>query len=207
MILIKIMSAIKYHCTHFVTSAPNINVLPKNQGIEIAFIGYSNVGKSSTINTLTNKNRLAYISKYPGSTKLINLFKVSIGKYIVDLPGYGYSKLPIDIQKNINNIIKKYLTYRKQLTGLVIVMDIRYPLKPLDLKVISWAIKSKISVLILLTKADKLKPSQCIFQLNKVKNFTLSMSATIKVAIFSSLKKIGRKELNAILNSWFLRMN
>lgn len=156
-----------YQQTHFVTSAPDIRHLPADTGIEIAFAGRSNAGKSSALNTLTNQKNLARTSKTPGRTQLINLFAVAEGKRLVDLPGYGYAQVPEEMKIKWQRALGEYLEKRQCLKGLVVLMDIRHPLKDLDQQMIEWAVDSDIPVQILLTKVDKLSSGAAKAQVKK----------------------------------------
>ncbi|VFP80107.1 ribosome biogenesis GTP-binding protein YihA/YsxC [Candidatus Erwinia haradaeae] len=197
------MSIVDYHLTHFIASAPSLHHLPADTGIEIAFLGRSNAGKSSALNACTNQKNLARTSKMPGCTQLINLFQISKGFRLVDLPGYGYSNAPVVIKKKRNTILRDYLKNRQSLKGLLILMDIRHPLKELDQKIIILAIKYNIPILILLTKADKLNYRNCIIQLNTVRQVTKIFSSIIKVQIFSAKKTIGIDTLHQQLDNWY----
>lgn len=148
---------IHYQNTHFITSAPDIRHLPEDEGIEIAFAGRSNAGKSSSLNRLTNQKNLAKTSKTPGRTQLINLFKVADGCHIVDLPGYGFAQVPLEMKLKWQRALGEYLQKRQSLKGLVVLMDIRHPMKDLDQQLIIWAVECGIPVQVMLTKADKLK--------------------------------------------------
>lgn len=148
---------IHYQNTHFITSAPDIRHLPEDAGIEVAFAGRSNAGKSSALNRLTNQKNLAKTSKTPGRTQLINLFKVTDNCHIVDLPGYGFAQVPLEMKKKWQKSLGEYLQKRECLKGLVVLMDIRHPMKDLDQQLIYWAVEVNIPVQVLLTKADKLK--------------------------------------------------
>lgn len=141
-----------YHMTHFVISAPDIRHLPRDEGIEVAFAGRSNAGKSSALNTLTNQKGLARTSKTPGRTQLINLFEVVDGVRLVDLPGYGYAEVPEEMKLKWQRALGEYLQKRNCLKGLVVLMDIRHPLKDLDQQMITWAVAVGTPVLLLLTK-------------------------------------------------------
>ncbi len=197
------MSGWNYHVTHFVTSAPNIHHLPADTGIEVAFAGRSNAGKSSALNTLTNQKSLARTSKTPGRTQLINLFEVSDGLRLVDLPGYGYAEVPEDVKQRWQQALGEYLQMRHCLKGLVVLMDIRHPMKDLDQQMIQWAVESHIPVLVLLTKADKLASGARKNQLNLVREASLASMGDVQVEIFSSLKKLGVDKLRQKLDSWF----
>ena len=146
------MSEIKlnYHKTHFLTSSPNLKSLPEDSGVEIAFAGRSNAGKSTALNALTNQKNLARTSKTPGRTQLINLFEVEPQCKLVDLPGYGYADVPEQMKLQWQQALGEYLQKRECLAGIVILMDIRHPLKDLDQQMIEWAVASEKPVLLLL---------------------------------------------------------
>jgi len=184
-------------------SAPDIRHLPADTGIEVAFAGRSNAGKSSALNTLTNQKGLARTSKTPGRTQLINLFEVKEGKRLVDLPGYGYAEVPEEMKLKWQRALGEYLQKRQALKGLVVLMDIRHPLKDLDRQMIQWSVESGIPVLLLLTKADKLASGARKAQLNMVREAALGFVGDVQVELFSSLKKIGVDKVRQKLDSWF----
>ncbi|MEG3132210.1 ribosome biogenesis GTP-binding protein YihA/YsxC [Rouxiella sp. T17] len=192
-----------YHMTHFVISAPDIRHLPSDVGIEVAFAGRSNAGKSSALNTLTEQKSLARTSKTPGRTQLINLFQVEEGVRLVDLPGYGYAQVPEEMKRKWQRALGEYLQMRNCLKGLVVLMDIRHPMKDLDQQMIQWAVDVGTPVLVLLTKSDKLASGARQKQLNVVRAQVESFMGDIQVETFSSLKKTGVDKLKAKLNSWF----
>jgi len=192
-----------YHMTHFVISAPDIRHLPSDEGIEVAFAGRSNAGKSSALNTLTQQKSLARTSKTPGRTQLINLFEVEPGVRLVDLPGYGYAEVPEEMKRKWQRALGEYLQMRNCLKGLVVLMDIRHPLKDLDQQMIQWAVDVGTPVLVLLTKADKLASGARKAQLNQVRKAVEEFMGDIQVEAFSSLKKIGVDKLSDKLNNWF----
>ena len=155
----------------FTISVNNFNELPEDTGREIAFAGRSNAGKSSSINTISNQNRLAYVSKQPGRTQLINYFTIGEDKALVDLPGYGYAKVPSSMRKHWQTILPAYLQERQSLVGLIIVMDIRRPLTELDTRMLNWFAPRQKPIHILLTKSDKLsrdKSHQALFKTEKI---------------------------------------
>ncbi|STH33462.1 GTP-binding protein [Escherichia coli] len=166
----------------------------------------SNAGKSSALNTLTNQKSLARTSKTPGRTQLINLFEVADGKRLVDLPGYGYAEVPEEMKRKWQRALGEYLEKRQSLQGLVVLMDIRHPLKDLDQQMIEWAVDSNIAVLVLLTKADKLASSARKAQLNMVREAVLAFNGDVQVETFSSLKKQGVDKLRQKLDTWFSEM-
>ncbi|MCW2476803.1 YihA family ribosome biogenesis GTP-binding protein [Candidatus Symbiopectobacterium sp. NZEC151] len=192
-----------YNMTHFVISAPDIRHLPADSGIEVAFAGRSNAGKSSALNTLTNQKSLARTSKTPGRTQLINLFEVTDGVRLVDLPGYGYAEVPEEMKRKWQKALGEYLQKRACLQGLVVLMDIRHPLKDLDQQMIEWAVAVELPVLILLTKSDKLASGARKAQLNAVREAVLAFGGDIQVEAFSSLKKEGVDKLRQKLDLWF----
>jgi len=200
---VSILSGWNYQLTHFVTSAPDIRHLPADTGIEVAFAGRSNAGKSSALNTLTNQKSLARTSKTPGRTQLINLFQVAEGYRLVDLPGYGYAEVPEEMKLKWQRSLAEYLQMRDCLKGLVVLMDIRHPLKDLDRQMIEWAVQSGIQVLVLLTKADKLASGARKAQLNLVREAAKGFVGDVQVEVFSSLKKTGVDKLRLKLDSWF----
>ncbi|MCO6523585.1 MAG: YihA family ribosome biogenesis GTP-binding protein [Candidatus Schmidhempelia sp.] len=198
-----LVRSLNYAKTHFVTSAPDITHLPIDSGVEIAFAGRSNAGKSSALNTLTQQKNLARTSKTPGRTQLINLFEVEPDCRLVDLPGYGFAQVPEAIKRKWQKSLGEYLQKRESLKGVVILMDIRHPLKDLDQQMIEWAVSVDIPVLLLLTKADKLASGAQKRQLDMVREAILPFQGDVTVANFSSLKKQGIDQLKNKLNEWF----
>ncbi|VEB22573.1 ribosome biogenesis GTP-binding protein YihA/YsxC [Avibacterium volantium] len=194
---------LNYHKTHFLTSAPNIRVLPEDSGMEIAFAGRSNAGKSTALNALTNQKNLARTSKTPGRTQLINVFEVEPFYKLVDLPGYGYAAVPEQMKIQWQKALGEYLQKRECLGGVVILMDIRHPLKDLDQQMIEWAVSADLPVLLLLTKADKLSQSAVSKQVKMVREAILPFQGDVQVEAFSSLKKQGIDKLARKLDSWF----
>lgn len=188
----------------FTISAPDIRKLPEDSGIEVAFAGRSNAGKSSALNTLTNQRGLARISKTPGRTQLINVFEIGDNKRLIDLPGYGFAKVPLEMKKKWQQALGEYLEKRESLKGLVILMDIRHPLKDLDMDLIEWAVDSELPVLALLTKSDKLSQGKRSAEVLKVKKTLSELNGDIKVQAFSSLKRTGVEQADTVICDWFL---
>jgi GTP-binding protein len=188
---------------HFLTTVNELRMLPR-MGLEVAFAGRSNAGKSSAINTLANQTRLAYVSKTPGRTQHINYFALDEQnrRHIVDLPGYGYAEVPEAIRKHWEHLLGKYLQTRDNLIGLVIMMDSRHPLKPLDRQMLNWFFPTGKPVHILLTKADKLSKNEAKHTLAWVKEEVANADCTVQ--LFSSLKKQGVAEAEARLEEWFI---
>ncbi|RFY49150.1 YihA family ribosome biogenesis GTP-binding protein [Salmonella enterica subsp. enterica serovar Enteritidis] len=201
------MTQFNYQKAHLIISSPDIRHVPPDTVIEIAFAGRSNEGKSSALNALTQQNGLARTSKTPGRTQLINLFQIEEGRRLVDLPGYGYAQVPEEMKRKWQRSLGEYLQKRECLKGVVILMDIRHPLKDLDMQMIDWAVDSELPTLVLLTKADKLASGARKKQLMAVQNALSEKSGDIRVECFSSLKKIGIDKLRNTLNEWFTDTN
>lgn len=176
--------------------------LPAPRGAEIAFAGRSNAGKSSAINTLVGHTRLAFVSKTPGRTQLINIFRMTNGAALVDLPGYGYAQVPEAIRKQWVRLLEQYLTQRKNLIGLVLIMDSRRPLTKLDCQMLDWFAPSGRPIHVLLTKSDKLTRSESAQALAQTKKALPAWGDNITVQLFSSLKKIGVDEAEQVVGSW-----
>ncbi|QIE02122.1 ribosome biogenesis GTP-binding protein YihA/YsxC [Buchnera aphidicola] len=197
------MIALNYNKTFFLKSYAKMTDIEIKDGVEIAFIGYSNSGKSSVINALTNQKKLVRFSKTPGRTQLINFFEVCSDFRMVDLPGYGYAKAPIFIQSKWQKIIYNYLKNRNEIKVFVLIMDIRHPLKKLDQKIIDIALNKKVFILILLNKCDKLKMAQCQKQFKIVYEQLRLFLHSMEILLFSSYKKIGIQKCQLILNNFY----
>lgn len=193
-----------FHHAQFYTTVNHLKDLPTTPA-EIAFVGRSNAGKSSAINTLTNHARLAYVSKTPGRTQHINFFELANGRFMVDLPGYGYAQVPEAVRKHWVTLLGNYLQTRSQLIGLILIMDIRHPLKELDKRMLDFFAVTKQPVHILLSKSDKLSKNEQIKTLVLVKKMLQPYIARQQVTaqLFSSLKKQGIDEVNQIVSEWF----
>lgn len=186
----------------FLKSAAKVDQLPSDTGYEVAFAGRSNAGKSSALNCLTGIKSLARTSKTPGRTQLINLFSVDETRRLVDLPGYGYAKVAMQVKLEWQKNLAQYLEVRESLKGLVLLMDVRHPLKDLDQMMADWALNRGLPVHILLTKSDKLSRSDVKNTVLKVRKQYELAQHLITVQSFSSLKKEGVDELIAKLNEW-----
>ncbi len=186
----------------FFTTVNHFRDLPLHGGSEVAFAGRSNAGKSSAINTLANHTRLAFTSKTPGRTQHINYFSLGENKYLVDLPGYGYAKVPPDVQQHWEDLLSRYLQLRESLSGLVLIMDARHPLTPLDERMLDWFAPTAKPVHVLLTKSDKLNRQQATLTLIRVKSYLAEHFPFCSVQLFSSLKKIGMDEAEAVIGKW-----
>jgi GTP-binding protein len=189
--------------THFVTSAAKLSQLPEDIGSEIAFIGRSNSGKSSSLNAICDQKTLAKTSRTPGRTRLINLFEVAPGKTLVDLPGYGYAAVPETMKKQWQDSLTQYLQKRKALRGIVITMDIRTPLRDHDRLIIDWSVAANLQALILLTKADKFGINKRREVMGELKVQLSEFGGNFTVIPFSALRKIGVPEARTVLNRWF----
>ena len=194
---------IDFRRTTFVTSAPDISKLPNDVGAEIAIIGRSNSGKSSSINAICDHKTLTKTSRTPGRTRLINLFKVNEGKYLVDLPGYGYAQVPEQMKRQWQKAMTDYLQQRKCLCGLVVTMDIRTPLRDHDRMIIDWSIAANLPCLILLTKADKFGVNKRKEMVGEVKTQLSEFGGNFTIIAFSALRKIGIDETRNVLKNWF----
>jgi GTP-binding protein len=186
----------------FFTTVNHMKDLPLHGGKEVAFVGRSNAGKSSAINTLANHVRLAYTSKTPGRTQHLNYFSLGENNFLVDLPGYGYAKVPPDIQRHWEALLNEYLQIREALCGLVVIMDSRHPLTPLDEQMLEWFSVTGKPVHILLTKSDKLSRQQATKTLREVTAYLTEHYPFCTVQLFSSLKKLGTEEAEAVIAGW-----
>ncbi|HOY00020.1 ribosome biogenesis GTP-binding protein YihA/YsxC [Zoogloea sp.] len=186
----------------FEISVAKPNGLPPPAGPEVAFAGRSNAGKSSAINTLCDHVRLAFVSKTPGRTQLINFFRLRNGAVLVDLPGYGYAEVPEAIRLQWQRLLEDYLTRRPNLVGLVLIMDSRHPLKDRDRVMIGWFAPSGRPIHVLLTKSDKLTRSEQAATLAAVRKELAPLGEQVTVQLFSSLKKTGIEEAERVVGSW-----
>jgi GTP-binding protein len=189
--------------TRFELSAARIDDLPPSGAPEIAFAGRSNAGKSSAINTLVRHTRLAFVSKTPGRTQLINFFRCGDRGFLVDLPGYGYAQVPEAVRRTWQGALEHYLRKRRGLVGLVLIMDARHPLTPLDRQMLDWFAPTGRPVHVLLTKADKLNRSEGALTLQRVSQTLAQYPAAVSVQLFSSLKRTGIEEAETVILGWF----
>ena len=188
--------------TEFATSANDLKQLPESRS-EIAFAGRSNAGKSSALNLITSKRNLARTSKTPGRTQLINYFTVKDDLYLVDLPGYGYAKVPERIRLHWQNILQNYFESRETLDMLIMLVDSRHPLTELDLQMLHWCEFRELPTHVLLTKADKLSRNEAFKNLQRAKKQLAEFEMPLTVQLFSSTKpEIGLDELYGYLGEW-----
>ena len=193
-----------YHRARFLTSAAQLDQLPPDTGFEVAFAGRSNAGKSSALNRITRQKALARTSKTPGRTQLINLFSLDDQRRLVDLPGYGYAKVAEAIKLRWQQTMENYLASRESLQGLILLMDVRHPLRDTDEQLLAWCWHVGMPVHVLLTKADKLKRGPAQATLLKVRD-TLNRQAptgSTSVQLFSALKGTGIEEVRNRLDHW-----
>lgn len=189
----------------FLTSAPSLRQCPPEMGSEVAFAGRSNAGKSSAINRLTQNSKLARTSKTPGRTQLINFFALGDEQLrLVDLPGYGYAKVPLATKRQWQENLAEYLQERQTLRGLVLLMDIRHPLQTYDTTMLNWAVAGNMPVHILLTKADKLSRGAGQSTLAKVRQHLkqAQVQDLVSAQTFSSHNGDGLDALEKVLLTW-----
>ncbi len=196
-------NADRYRQAGFLLGVHDLQQLPPDTGLEVAFAGRSNSGKSSALNLIAGQRALARISKTPGRTQQINFFELGGQRFLVDLPGYGYAKVSESVRRHWRRVLQDYLAQRQALTGLILLMDVRRPLTELDLQMLDWCHHRSLPTHILLTKADKLSRGQAGVVLMKT-------AATLKqdypgatVQLFSALKGSGVESVRARLDGWF----
>lgn len=186
----------------FYITAHHLRDLPPPLGPEIAFAGRSNAGKSSAINTLVNHHRLAFVSKTPGRTQQINFFSLPGGAFLVDLPGYGYAKVQRDLRAHWEQLLSTYLQTRGSLFGMVLIMDARHPLTPLDRQMLNWFATTGKPVHVLLSKSDKLSRQEAQKTLREVRAELGKYADNYTTQLFSSSKKQGMEEAEEIIGGW-----
>ena len=172
--------------------------LPFSDAPEIAFAGRSNAGKSSAINTLAGHTRLAFVSKTPGRTQLINVFRLRNGAAMIDLPGYGFAQVPAEVRRQWRGLLEHYLTLRPNLAGLVLIMDARRPFTDLDRQMVAWFATTGKPIHCLLTKSDKLTRTEQAAALREAKKTAVELGGPITLQLFSSLKKTGMEEVEKV---------
>lgn len=196
------MTSIDFRKAQFLISAATVAQCPSDHGNEVAFAGRSNAGKSSAINRLTGNSKLARTSKTPGRTRLLNFFSLSEQQRLVDLPGYGYAKVPEAMKLEWERQLEAYLMHRRSLRGLVLLMDVRHPLQAFDRTFIEWGAASAMPMQIVLTKADKLKKGPAKNQLLGVRKDLQGYGDLVSVQLFSALKGDGKEQLQGRLEQW-----
>jgi GTP-binding protein len=192
-----------FHDAKFLTTAADWRQLPSGGAPEVAFAGRSNTGKSSVINALAQRSRLAYVSRTPGRTQHINFFRAPSGALLADLPGYGYAKVPAALQRRWQIFLARYLAERKALVGLVLVMDARHPLTDLDRQMLDWFLPTGRPLRVLLTKADKLSPSERRRTLQDARGaIARDYGADVGTQLFSATHPLGVEDAEMAINAW-----
>jgi GTP-binding protein len=186
----------------FLVTVARLRDLPVDAVAEVAFAGRSNAGKSSAINTLAGRVRLAFVSKTPGRTQHLNYFTVAPGKYLVDLPGYGFAKTPEAVRGEWKKLLAPYLEGRAPLKGLLLIMDCRHPMTELDCRMVNWFAPTGRPLHVLLSKADKLSRQAQNAALAEVRAALKPLGAQCSAQLFSSLKKTGIAECESVLARW-----
>lgn len=192
-----------YRQARFLTSANAPGQLPPDEGVEVAFAGRSNAGKSSALNAIADQKGLARTSKTPGRTQLINLFELDPERRLVDLPGYGYAKVPEAVKRHWQQFLERYLRERQCLAGLILLVDVRHPLKEFDRQMLEWCRAAEMPAHVLLTKADKLKRGPASATLLQVRRTLEREFPGATVQLFSALKRQGLEEVREVLDRWF----
>lgn len=192
-----------YKKAAFLISAADIKQLPPDEGIEVAFVGRSNAGKSSVLNCITQNKKLARVSKTPGRTQLINVFEMDETRRLIDLPGYGFADVPKREKIRWEQMLNTYFSERECLRGLVLVMDIRHPFKQLDLTMLDYCQHRGLPVRIVLNKADKLSKGAAKNTMLDAEPLLKSYDNNVTVQTFSALKNNGTNELYATLDAWY----
>lgn len=193
----------RWRQVQFATSVGKPEQLPQG-GIEVAFAGRSNAGKSSTLNSLCDQKGLARTSRTPGRTQLINLFTWSEDARLADLPGYGYAKAPEAVRKQWAGLVQRYFVEHSPLKGVVVIMDARRPLTPLDQQMVIWALAGHLPVLCLLNKADKLSRGAAAAQLQSARRTLATMDGDVQAELFSATTGLNLAVVRRHLESWLL---
>jgi GTP-binding protein len=191
-----------YQQTHFILGTPDSRGAPPDSGAEVAFAGRSNAGKSSALNVITGQRSLARISKAPGRTREINFFQVSADRRLVDLPGYGYAKVSKSLKGGWQKNIARYLETRESLCGVILLMDVRHPLKEHDRQVLAWCHAAGLPTHVLLTKSDKLKRGPASASLLKTRKQLASLHPEATIQLFSAHTRSGTDAVRQVLDNW-----
>ena len=196
------------HTAKFLKSAGSLRDMPADSGREVAFAGRSNAGKSSALNALASHKGLARVSKTPGRTQLLNVFAIDDERRLVDLPGYGYAKVPVGVRDQWRGMVDGYLRHREALKGLVLIMDSRHPLKDFDRQMLDYAQAIAKPCHVLLTKADKLsrgEAARTLAEVRKALASEASAEAAVSVQLFSATAKTGLDEARNVIAGWLDR--
>lgn len=191
-----------YQQAKFLTSAPRLEIAPPDIGFEVAFAGRSNAGKSSAINAITSRKSLARTSKAPGRTQQLVFFQLDEERRLVDLPGYGYAKVPAHLKEKWQAVMEDYLAYRESLRGVFLLVDSRHPLTDFDLQMIEYCEYARTRLHLVLTKADKLTRGPANSALLKVQKQLEALRVTWSVQLFSAVKRNGIEEAHGVLDDW-----
>ena len=186
----------------YIASAHDLEALPADVGAEVAFAGRSNAGKSSAINALAQRKRLAFVSKTPGRTQTLNFFDCGGDRRLVDLPGYGYAAVPQRERAHWGKLISAYLQGRESLRGLVVIVDSRHTVTPLDRQLLGWHAPSGQPVLVLLTKADKLGRAEATKSLKAAQALLPQVHPEATVQLFSAVAGTGQRQARAVIDGW-----
>ena len=189
----------------FVTTVADPQTLPAAHGAEVAFVGRSNAGKSTAINALSQRKRMAFVSKTPGRTQHINFFSIGADQFLVDLPGYGYAAVPASERARWNGLIGNYLQTRSCLRGVVLIMDARHPMGVLDYQLLDWLKPTGIPVHVLLSKSDKLGRQLSAATLLGVTSALHDLGENYSAQLFSSPHKVGIMEASALIRGWLTK--
>jgi GTP-binding protein len=192
-----------YHQAKFMNSSPSLKDMPADVGKEVAFAGRSNAGKSSAINTLTRQNSLARTSKTPGRTQMLNFFEINENQRFVDLPGYGYAKVPLEVKNKWHQLMETYMSQRQSLCAIILVMDVRHPLTDFDWQMVEWSQHTGLPLHLLLSKADKLTYGAAKNTLLQVQRELKDINIPLTAQLFSALKKTGIDEVHQALDELF----
>ena len=192
-----------YRQAEFLTAAMQLSQCPPEDGVEVAFAGRSNAGKSSALNCITQRRKLARTSRTPGRTQMINFFRLDDRRRLVDLPGYGYAKVPESMQKHWRRGLQEYVLSRRSLAGLVLVLDIRQGITELDWLMIDHSARAGVPLHCLLTKADKLSRNQVRAALDKARRELEDAGIEASLQDFSASKSSGVEDAHQVLDEWF----
>ena len=196
-------TAIYQNCQYLI-SAAKLSQLPGDRGYEVAFAGRSNAGKSSAVNAITGRGTLARTSKTPGRTRLLNFFRLDDDRRLVDLPGYGFAKVPIPVKLQWASLVESYLRQRTSLAGVIVVMDVRRPLTDLDWQMVAWCEESNVPIHVLLTKADKLSRAAGHRALATCCASLKDVAGAVTAQLFSATKRTGLETVHTKLAQWLV---
>jgi GTP-binding protein len=194
----------RYRQTRFLLSTPDNRHAPADEGVEVAFAGRSNAGKSSALNAITSQHSLARTSKTPGRTRQINFFAIDDRTRLVDLPGYGYARVSRNLKNDWQRNLSYYLESRQSLQGLILLMDIRHPLKEFDRQLLTWCHRARLACHVLLTKSDKLKRGPARTALLQVRKQLPDYHPEATVQLFSARTPAGIDGVHTVLDRWLM---